>query len=1388
MLANRVRELTSTTGTGDIALAGALPGHIGFSDAFTIGDSVIYVIEDGDNYEIGTGTLVDALTLERTDVAETLVGGTYLQAGAAPIDLSGNARVYCAATADFLLSPTHDADIIREVTPDAGVTADGVLLKDGAVTASKLTSGSAALGEASPDAEHIVLGGTLENNAGLSVLSNPANGRGILYFTDGASYQNQGGLIYSHQYDRLAVVAGQTEVLHAYGTDIQARTQLSIQWGVASATISKTTGNHSGPKLVIHNEDDTDGNLSSLQFTSSGASETFKSATAGIYAQHVGRNATYPYGDLLFHTTDSGGNHNRVFKLGFDQSAVFSGSLSAVSGHFDGNISLAGSPDQYVGLLQDQDINLTLGSVAGTDARIYLYGTGNGQANAGDIDIRTSGNAGLVTVGGDFSVLGAVTSGSSLSLGTTLHVNGTATFASAVFAEANAHVGYRSDGQESLLNIGRQAHDNGGQSTLQFFAHDGTFGNGFKVRYVKDAGADELRFIDGGDKSILTLANIGETATFAGDVSIASDNLDLGDNTDTGAVQKFHADRVGVNQNIMSLEGWWNGTRVAAVAAQSGTDTVGKASGELIFTTAPDDATGIVTRLRIDERGRFHFHGNELTGLASMHSNVDTSNVNIAGGSSFNSGANLYLYGPGHASQASDILFKVDTTNTLLYDNSNAEWNFAGNKIVRVGPGNDVSMRIGADSTGGGITDATIKVGRVGVPHYLNAEEPVGVWSVVSDGTENQLRLGGATSLMNAPTEISFWTAPDATTVTGSQQWKISNDGSLVSFDGTVIRRATDTGSLRISGGTSTGIGANFVLYGESHATNANDMIFRAGASPWLSWDDSAGVATCDGNLATDTAKRLRVGGVPRSDWSMSYDVIEVGETGAMMAATTATSGDAVWLGGNWYFDGAYKYRSNGHAAQLYINNAGDTIVRTAANNASGPGGELVWDDVLTVYASGNVGLGGGDLLDTGSGTFSGNITLTGSDSSILCSVNTSTMTLSGGISGAQGGAILLYGNAEATKANDIAFLAAGSTKLNWDNSIGYWNFQGNNLSGIGNVSISGTGMYNADDVSNWTLSGGVNTASGSNITLYGGGHASQASDIVFRDGASYVLNYDARAGLWDFQGNYLQSVGDIRMIGDSIYRLADSEQLNISGGSSVAAGANFLMFGGAHATTPNDFYVRSGSTPILHWSDANSRWSFVETQIRSMTSIVRGTTANELIVSGGSTTALGANIIAYAESHATNAGDIVFRNDSNNVLAYDADQNVWQFQGKDIGTVNSISRGTSTSFMTLSGGLAGNTGANIQMFGESHPSQAYDIIFRHDTIKVLQYDHNEGVWDFLTKDIATNGIIKGKADTTANRPSASTAGAGASMFDTNLGKPIWSDGSQWVDATGAAV
>lgn len=63
---------------------------------------------------------------------------------------------------------------------------------------------------------------------------------------------------------------------------------------------------------------------------------------------------------------------------------------------------------------------------------------------------------------------------------------------------------------------------------------------------------------------------------------------------------------------------------------------------------------------------------------------------------------------------------------------------------------------------------------------------------------------------------------------------------------------------------------------------------------------------------------------------------------------------------------------------------------------------------------------------------------------------------------------------------------------------------------------------------------------------------------------------------------------------------------------------------------------------------------------------------------------------------------------------------------------------------------------------------------------------------NLLTWDDAGNftfaGQVKVGTTTTAARPSAATAGAGASMYDTTLSRPIWSDGTAWRDAAGTVV
>lgn len=53
---------------------------------------------------------------------------------------------------------------------------------------------------------------------------------------------------------------------------------------------------------------------------------------------------------------------------------------------------------------------------------------------------------------------------------------------------------------------------------------------------------------------------------------------------------------------------------------------------------------------------------------------------------------------------------------------------------------------------------------------------------------------------------------------------------------------------------------------------------------------------------------------------------------------------------------------------------------------------------------------------------------------------------------------------------------------------------------------------------------------------------------------------------------------------------------------------------------------------------------------------------------------------------------------------------------------------------------------------------------------------------------VSVNAPLQVAAYSTAARPSAAAMGAGAHIFDTTLGKPVWSNGTSWVDSTGTVV
>tara|TARA_B100001939_G_scaffold339622_1_gene346661 strand:- start:613 stop:2340 length:1728 start_codon:yes stop_codon:yes gene_type:complete len=130
VLKNRAKMSTSTTGTGTITLGSAEDGYQTFSDAGVANSDVVrYIIEDGSNFEIGTGTY----TSSGTTLSRTVIESSNSDAA---INLSGSATVFIGATAEDIPSLSLTATA-------SGALSNGqivVVNSDGTVSPSHVTT------------------------------------------------------------------------------------------------------------------------------------------------------------------------------------------------------------------------------------------------------------------------------------------------------------------------------------------------------------------------------------------------------------------------------------------------------------------------------------------------------------------------------------------------------------------------------------------------------------------------------------------------------------------------------------------------------------------------------------------------------------------------------------------------------------------------------------------------------------------------------------------------------------------------------------------------------------------------------------------------------------------------------------------------------------------------------------------------------------------------------------------------------------------------------------------------------------------------------------------------------------------------------------------------
>ena len=132
---DRVQETTTTTGTGNITLAGAKAGFQSFA-AIGDGNTTYYAIKSGNNYEVGLGTYTASGTvLARTTVLESSAGGS-------KITLAGTSDVFCTYPAEkAVVLDSSDNISGSNVVVEANITNNAVTtdkINNDAVTVAKL--------------------------------------------------------------------------------------------------------------------------------------------------------------------------------------------------------------------------------------------------------------------------------------------------------------------------------------------------------------------------------------------------------------------------------------------------------------------------------------------------------------------------------------------------------------------------------------------------------------------------------------------------------------------------------------------------------------------------------------------------------------------------------------------------------------------------------------------------------------------------------------------------------------------------------------------------------------------------------------------------------------------------------------------------------------------------------------------------------------------------------------------------------------------------------------------------------------------------------------------------------------------------------------------------
>lgn len=181
--------------------------------------------------------------------------------------------------------------------------------------------------------------------------------------------------------------------------------------------------------------------------------------------------------------------------------------------------------------------------------------------------------------------------------------------------------------------------------------------------------------------------------------------------------------------------------------------------------------------------GAYHYDVDEEPIMVMLISSSNTANtMYLGGGSTYGNCATVIkaYIAPDTTTITGTEVVRIDAIGLGLA--KGGATNAARLDIVPVY--NGFSIIMGSDIDAQSRQDNHAKYVRIGMPHYDNDEEPVTLMTAYAPSGTNDLRIGGGSSAGNAATSITFYTAANSTTTTGTSRGAVNPSGELTGWTG----------------------------------------------------------------------------------------------------------------------------------------------------------------------------------------------------------------------------------------------------------------------------------------------------------------------------------------------------------------------------------------------------------------------------------------------------------------------------------------------------------------------------------------------------------------------------------------------------------------------------